>query len=324
MTTTTTTPASSSNPANPKQPKIINFLGLRHYATVLSTVLNIAAIILIVVKGLNFGLDFTGGTLVEIGYSEAAPLNAIRKTLETAGYERFSVVNYGAETEVMVRLPKSDDPHVGSRLVEALQKDTASELKLRRVEFVGPQVGEELREAGGLAMLLALLAVGAYVAMRYQYKFAIGAIVSLFHDVIMALGFFALFQWDFDLNTMAAVLAIIGYSINDTIVVFDRIRENFRKLRKMPVIDIMNISTTETLDRTLATSGITLAVLMSLFLFGGESLRGFSLALIIGTVVGTYSSIYVASSIALGMKVTREDLMEQVVQKEGVSVDGRP
>lgn len=324
MTSTTTTPNPAPAPANSNQPRVINFLGLRHYATFLSTALNIAAIILIVVKGLNFGLDFTGGTLVEIGYSEAAPLGAIRKTLEVAGYERFTVVNYGSETEVMVRLPKTDDPQVGNRLVEALQKDTAADLKLRRVEFVGPQVGEELREAGGLAMLLALLAVGAYVAMRYQYKFAIGAIVSLFHDVIMALGFFALFQWDFDLNTMAAVLAIIGYSINDTIVVFDRIRENFRKLRKMPVIDIMNISTTETLDRTLATSGITLAVLMSLFLFGGESLRGFSLALIIGTVVGTYSSIYVASSIALGMKVTREDLMEQVVQKEGVSVDGRP
>jgi len=319
MTQENTTPTN-----NASSHKIINFLGIRKYATVASTLLNIAAIILIVVKGLNFGLDFTGGTLIEIGYGEVVPLTQIRKTLEDADYKRVTVVNYGSDTEVMVRLPKTDDANVGNRLIEVLQKDTASELKLRRVEFVGPQVGEELREAGGLAMLLALLAVGAYVAMRYQYKFAIGAIVSLFHDVIMALGLFALFQWDFDLNTLAAVLAIVGYSINDTIVVFDRIRENFRKLRKMPVIDIMNISTTETLDRTLATSGITLAVLMSLFLFGGESLRGFSLALIIGTVVGTYSSIYVASAIALGMNVTREDLMEQVVQKEGANADGRP
>lgn len=311
-------------PTNASSHKIINFLGVRKYATVLSTVLNIVAIILILTKGLNFGLDFTGGTLVEIGYSEAPSLNQIRATLEKASYERVTVVNYGSDTEVMVRLPKTDDAQIGNRIVETLQKDTQAELKLRRVEFVGPQVGEELREAGGLAMLLALLAVGGYVAARYQYKFAIGAIVSLFHDVIMALGLFALFQWDFDLNTLAAVLAIVGYSINDTIVVFDRIRENFRKLRKMPVIDIMNISTTETLDRTLATSGITLAVLMSLFLFGGESLRGFSLALIIGTVVGTYSSIYVASAIALGMKVTREDLMEQVVQKDGANADGRP
>ncbi len=308
-----------------KEMKVINFLGVRKPAMWISTLLSIAAIVLIAVKGLNFGLDFTGGTLIEIGYSKEVPLNDIRDTLEKAGYERITVVNYGSDTEVMVRMPKSDDPLIGNRLVETLQKDTQADLKLRRVEFVGPQVGEELREAGGLAMLLALLAVGGYVAMRYQYKFAIGAIVSLFHDVIMALGFFALFQWDFDLNTLAAVLAIIGYSINDTIVVFDRIRENFRKLRKMPVVEIMNISTTETLDRTLATSGITLAVLLSLFLFGGESLRGFSLALIIGTVVGTYSSIYVASAIALGMDVTREDLMEPVVQKEGApSVDGRP
>ena len=307
-----------------KEAKVINFLGLRMHAMVLSALLSIAAIIVIGVKGLNFGLDFTGGTLVEIGYSEAVPLNDIRDTLKKAGFERVTVVNYGSDTEVLVRLPKTEDAHIGDRLVESLQKDTKADLQLRRVEFVGPQVGEELREAGGLAMVLALIAVAGYVALRYQWKFALGAIVSLFHDVIMAVGFFALFQWDFDLNTLAAVLAIVGYSINDTIVVFDRIRENFRKLRKMPVIDIMNISTTETLDRTLATSGITLAVLLSLFLFGGESLRGFALALIIGTVVGTYSSIYVASAIALAMKVTREDLMEQVVQKEGAEVDAKP
>jgi len=307
-----------------KEAKVINFLGLRVHAMVLSVVLSIAAIIVIGVKGLNFGLDFTGGTLVEIGYSEVVPLNDIRDTLKKAGFERVTVVNYGSDTEVLVRLPKTEDAHIGDRLVESLQKDTKADLQLRRVEFVGPQVGEELREAGGLAMVLALIAVAGYVALRYQWKFALGAIVSLFHDVIMAIGFFAFFQWDFDLNTLAAVLAIVGYSINDTIVVFDRIRENFRKLRKMPVIDIMNISTTETLDRTLATSGITLAVLLSLFLFGGESLRGFALALIIGTVVGTYSSIYVASAIALAMKVTREDLMEQVVQKEGAEVDAKP
>lgn len=311
--------------AGSKEMKAIDFLGVRKPAIIFSVVLTVVALILIAVKGLNFGLDFTGGTLVEIGYSEPAPLNAIRDTLEKAGYERVTVVNYGSDTEVMVRMQKTEDPQIGNRLVEVLQKDTQSELKLRRVEFVGPQVGEELREAGGLAMLLALLAIGGYIALRYQYKFAVGAILSLFHDAIIALGFFALFQWDFDLNTLAAILAIVGYSINDTIVVFDRIRENFRKLRKMPVVDIMNVSTTETLDRTLATSGITLAVLLSLFLFGGESLRGFSIALIIGTVMGTYSSIYVASAIALFMDVTREDLMESAVQKEGASsVDGRP
>ncbi|MET0379932.1 MAG: protein translocase subunit SecF [Spongiibacteraceae bacterium] len=312
------------NQATTKEMKVIDFLGVRKPAMWISMLLSIAAIVLIAVKGLNFGLDFTGGTLIEISYSKEVPLNDIRDTLGKAGYERITVVNYGSDTEVMVRMPKSDDPHVGNRLLETLQKDTQAELELRRVEFVGPQVGEELREAGGLAMLLALMAVAGYVALRYQYKFAVGAIVSLFHDVIMALGFFALFQWDFDLNTLAAILAIVGYSINDTIVIFDRIRENFRKLRKMPAIDVLNISTTETLDRTLATSGITLAVLLSLFLFGGESLRGFSLALIIGTVVGTYSSVYVASAISLSMNLAREDLMEPVVQKEGASTDGRP
>jgi preprotein translocase subunit SecF len=204
-----------------------------------------------------------------------------------------------------------------------LQKNAKGEVKLRRVEFVGPQVGAELREKGGLALLLALIAVMLYVAFRFQYKFGVGAVVSLFHDVVIALGMFAFFQWDFDLTTLAAVLAIIGYSINDTIVVFDRIRENFRKLRKTEVIQIMNISTTETLDRTLATSGITLAVMLSLFFFGGDVLHGFSLALIIGTVIGTFSSIYVAAAIALWMGVKREDLLPMVVQKEGAD-EGRP
>ena len=223
----------------------------------------------------------------------------------------------------MVRLPKTDEAQIGNRVAELLQQHVEGEVKLRRVEFVGPQVGEELREKGGLALLLSLIAVAAYVALRFEYKFAVGAIVSLFHDALIALGVFSLFQWDFDLTTLAAVLAIVGYSINDTIVVFDRIRENFRKLRKTDIVEIMNISTTETLDRTLATSGITLAVLLSLLLFGGDALRGFALALTIGTVIGTFSSIYVAAAIALWMGVTREDLLVPVVQKEGAD-DGRP
>jgi preprotein translocase subunit SecF len=304
--------------------KVIDFIGWAKPAAVFSIVLTIVAVALIVVRGLNFGLDFTGGTLVEIGYEEAAPLDAIRGKLEAAGYERITVVNYGTDTDVLVRMPQTDDARIGDHLVEVLSAGGTQQLKLRRVEFVGPQVGEELREAGGLALVLGLLAVMGYVAVRYQYKFAIGGVIALFHDVIIALGAFALFQWDFDLNVLAAVLAIIGYSMNDTMVVFDRIRENFRKLRKTSVAETINISITETLDRTLATSGITCAVLLAVLLFGGETLYGFSMALLIGTVIGTFSSIYVASAIAYWMKVSREDLMEPVVQKEGEEIGGRP
>lgn len=305
------------------QRKVINFLGFRVYAAAFSIITAVLAVFFLATKGLNFGLDFTGGTLVEVTYSQPPALSQIRETLTKGGFERITVVNLGTEHDVMVRLPKTEEVHVGNRLVELLQKNAEGEVKLRRVEFVGPQVGAELREKGGLALLLSLIAVMLYVAFRFQYKFGVGAVISLFHDVVIALGMFAFFQWDFDLTTLAAILAIVGYSINDTIVVFDRIRENFRKLRKTEVIDIMNISTTETLDRTLATSGITLAVMLSLFLFGGEVLRGFSLALIIGTVIGTFSSIYVAAAIALWMGVKREDLLPNVVQKEGADA-GRP
>lgn len=303
--------------------KVINFLGARYYAAGFSIITTVLAIFFLATKGLNFGLDFSGGTLVEVTYTQPASLSAIRDVLEKGGYERATVVNLGTERDVMVRLPKTENARIGNQITELLQQSAAGEVKLRRVEFVGPQVGEELREKGGLALLLALVAVAGYVALRFEYKFAVGAIVSLFHDAIIALGCFALFQWDFDLNTLAAVLAIIGYSINDTIVVFDRIRENFRKLRKTDVIEIMNVSTTETLDRTLATSGITLVVLLSLFLFGGDAVHGFSVALIIGTLIGTFSSIYVAAAITLWMGVKREDLMEVVVQKEGAD-DARP
>ena len=305
------------------QRRVINFLGFRVYAATFSIITAILSIFFLATRGLNFGLDFTGGTLVEVVYSQPPALSQIRETLAKGGFERVTVVNLGTEHDVMVRLPKTDEVHIGNRLVDLLQKNADGQVELRRVEFVGPQVGAELREKGGLALLLSLIAVMLYVGFRFQYKFGVGAVISLFHDVIIALGMFAFFQWDFDLTTLAAILAIVGYSINDTIVVFDRIRENFRKLRKTEVIDIMNISTTETLDRTLATSGITLAVMLSLFLFGGEVLRGFSLALIIGTVIGTFSSIYVAAAIALWMGVKREDLLPSMVQKEGADA-GRP
>lgn len=306
------------------QRKVIDFLGLRFYAAGFSLILTIASIALVAVKGLNFGLDFTGGTLVELSYSEAVQLKDIRNTLEDAGYERATVVNYGADTDVLVRLPQTETAGIGERLVKTLDDATPADIQLKRVEFVGPQVGEELRELGGLAMILALLVVMVYVAVRFEFKLAVGAVVALFHDVIVALGFFALFQWDFDLNVLAAVLAIIGYSINDSIVVFDRVRENFRKLRKTDVVDLLNISITETLDRTLATSGITLAVLLSLLLFGGEVLRGFSAALIVGTVIGTFSSIYVASPISLWLGLKREDLLQAVKEGAGAKADDLP
>src|SRR5690606_36508395 len=207
------------------QRKTIDFLGVRKQVAIFAVLLTIASIVLLAVRGLNFGLDFTGGTLVEIGYEQAVSLDTIRDTLETAGYDRVSVVNYGSETEVLVRMPETGDPKVGEKLVSVLESGNAQHLTLRRVEFVGPQVGEELRELGGLAMVLALLAVMGFVALRYELKLAAGGVIALFHDVIVALGFFALFQWDFDLNVLAAVLAIIGYSINDTIVVLDRVRE---------------------------------------------------------------------------------------------------
>lgn len=307
------------------QRKTIDFLGVRNYAMGLSIFLTVAALVLLGVRGLNFGLDFTGGTLVEISYTQAVPLSEVREALETAGYDRATVVNYGTDTEVLVRLPQANTAGLGDQVVKALHDSAGSgQVKLNRVEFVGPQVGEELREMGGIAMILALIMVMVYVGTRFELKLAVGAVVALFHDVIVALGFFALFQWDFDLNVFAAVLAIIGYSINDSIVVFDRVRENFRKLRKTDVVDLLNISITETLDRTLATSGITLVVLLSLLIFGGEVLWGMAIALIIGTVVGTFSSIYVASPISLWLGLKREDLMVTVKEGAGAKVDDLP
>lgn len=302
--------------------KTIDFMRLGLPFTVFSILMVLVSLGAIAVKGLNFGLDFSGGTLVELGYEEPVPLSAIREQLSQSGFERAVVVNFGAETDVLVRLPVDQSADVGQQVIAALQQQAGGPIELRRVEFVGPQVGEELREQGGLAVLLALGLVMLYVAVRFQFKFAVGAALSLLHDAIVAVGFFALFQWEFDLTVLAAVLAVIGYSLNDTIVVFDRIRENFRLIRKTDTREVVNISLTQTLGRTLATSGTTLAVLLALFFVGGEALRGFSVALIIGIGVGTYSSIYVASAILVWTKLTKEDLMPPV--KEGAEVDNRP
>lgn len=302
--------------------KIIPFMAQRKIAAVFSILLIIASLSSLAVRGLNYGLDFTGGTLVEVGYSEAVPLNDIRAILEQNNYANAVVVNFGSDTDVLVRLSQGYSDKLGNEVVQTLQQDFEGTIELRRVEFVGPQVGEELREQSGLAMLLALAVVMVYVAMRFQFKFSVGAVTALAHDVIITLGLFSFFHWDFDLTVLAAVLAVIGYSLNDTIVVSDRIRENFRKVRKSDAINIIDISLTETLARTLVTSLTTLLVLAALSVFGGELIHGFAIALIIGVGVGTYSSIYVAANVLLLMKICKEDLI--VPEKEGAEIDDMP
>jgi preprotein translocase subunit SecF len=301
--------------------RVINFMGIRHVAFALTVLLTLASLASLAIKGLNFGLDFTGGTLIELSYEQSAQLDKVRGQLREAGYADAVVQSFGASTDVLVRL-QGDDPGLGDQLAGALRQVSAdTPFTVKRVEFVGPQVGEELRDQGGIGMLLALAGVLVYVAFRFQWKFGFGAIVSLVHDVIVTLGVFSFFQIPFDLTVLAAILAIIGYSLNDTIVVFDRIRENFRLMRKTELIDNINISTTQTLLRTLATSISTLLAVGALLLFGGESLWGFSLALFIGVAAGTYSSVYIAAIFLIWLKLTREDLIPPVVEDE---VDERP
>ncbi|MFT6052523.1 MAG: preprotein translocase subunit SecF [Halioglobus sp.] len=295
--------------------KIIKFMGQRKLAMVFSLLLLAVSIGSLATKQLNWGLDFTGGTLVEVHYSESANLSAIRKTLDGAGYGGAIVVSFGTDKDVLIRLAKGYSDTEGAALLAALQQASVSAVELRRIEFVGPQVGDELREQGGLAMLLALGLVMLYIAFRFQMKFAFGAVVALIHDVIITLGFFSITSMEFDLTVLAALLAVIGYSLNDTIVVSDRIRENFRKLRRADSEEVIDISLSETLGRTVVTSLTTLLVLLALALFGGEMINGFAIALIVGVMIGTYSSIYVAASTLIVLGVSKEDLMIPV--KEG-------
>jgi preprotein translocase subunit SecF len=264
-------------------------------------------------KGLNYGLDFTGGTLIELTYERPADLGKVRDELVKSGYHDAVVQSFGATTDLLVRMP-GEDPQLGTQVADALRKaGTDNPATVKRVEFVGPQVGEELRDQGGLGMLLALGGVLIYLAFRFQWKFAVGAIISLIHDVVVTMGILSFFQITFDLTVLAAVLAIIGYSLNDTIVVFDRVRENFRLLRKASLIENINISTTQTLLRTVATSVSTLLAIIALWAFGGDSLEGFSIALFIGVLAGTYSSIYIANVVLIWLNLTTEDLIPPVV-----------
>ena len=295
--------------------KVINFMGPRRPAAVFSIILMIVSLGSLFYQQLNWGLDFTGGTLVEVHYSDTAVLADIRDTLATGGYKGATVVSFGTDRDVLIRLPHGYSDKQGQELLEKLQTAFAGTVELRRIEFVGPQVGDELREQGGLAMLLALGLVMLYIAFRFQFKFAVGAVLAEIHDVVVTLGFFSITRIEFDLTTLAAVMAVIGYSINDTIVVFDRIRENFRKIRRTEPIELINVSLTETLDRTIFTSLTTLLVVISLAVFGGEMIHSFAVALIVGIGFGTYSSTYVASNILLLLNVNKEDLMIPV--KEG-------
>ncbi len=382
-----------------KEIKIINFMGQRKVAAMFSLLLLLGSIASLAINGLQFGLDFTGGTQVEVGYEQPADLNAVRRVLKEEGLENSVAVFFGSDTDVLVRtqgslqdiaftaitaeitrqapgaivtIEKTVDKDKGdfstqlnvenaaganlaalfpasiygavkleqegntslvltenslgeaftANLVQALAADANTGVELRRSEFVGPQVGEELRDDGGLGMLFALAVVMVYVAMRFQMKFSVGAVAALAHDVVIVLGAFSILKLDFDLTVLAAVLAVIGYSLNDTIVVSDRIRENFRKLRKADALEVINMSLSQTLGRTMVTSFTTMLVLLALFFVGGELIHGFATALIIGIVVGTYSSIYVAANVLLLMGVTKEDLMEPV--KEGAELDDMP
>ena len=289
--------------------KMYNFMALRWPAAVFSLVLLAISVGSLATKELQWGLDFTGGTLVEVAYSDSADLTEIRSTLDSRGYSGALVVSFGTDRDVLIRLPAGTSDEQGAALLGILQSESSDAVELRRIEFVGPQVGEELREQGGLAMLLALGLVMVYIAFRFQFKFALGAVGALAHDVIIVLGFFSIMGLEFDLTVLAAILAVIGYSLNDTIVVSDRIRENFRKLRRVESIEVINQSLSETLGRTLVTSLTTLLVLISLALVGGEMINGFAIALLVGVFVGTYSSIYVAANLLLTLGVSKDDLM---------------
>ena len=298
------------------------FMKYRKIAGIISITLFIISVGFLFFRGLSLGLDFSGGTLIEVSYETPISLEEVRSSLESNGYADSQVVNFGTNLDVLIKVAdQSGNSSIGEDIFNIL-KNQEIPIDLKRVEFVGPQVGDELRDQGGLGMLIALFMILIYVAFRFQYKFALGAVTALAHDVVIILGLFSIFSWDFDLTVLAALLAVIGYSLNDTIVVSDRIRENFRTERVLEPIDMEDLSLNQTLGRTIVTSLTTLLVLFALFIFGGELIRGFSLALIIGVLIGTYSSIYVVANMLMSLTLTQEDLA--VPEPEGADFDGMP
>lgn len=298
----------------------VSFMKYRKIAMVFSALLMLASVASLVVNKLNFGLDFTGGTLIEVGFEQAADLQKLRELMQNNNHDDAKVQFYGSSRDVVIRLGLRGDVKaemLGNEILTILETGTGQKVDMRRIEFVGASVGDELAEQGGLAMLTALICILMYVAFRFEWRFAVGSVVALFHDVLLTLGLFSFLQLEFDLTVLAAILAVIGYSLNDTIVVSDRIRENFMKIRDTLPEEIINISLSETLSRTIITSITTLLVLTALFLKGGVLIHGFATALLFGVFVGTYSSIYVASLVALALGVSREDLIPEVIEKEG-------
>ena len=301
----------------------INFLSKRYYALVFSVIILLTSVASLTFKGLNPGIDFTGGFSVEVSYQETPAINEIRNELASGGFPEAIVQSFGSPKDINIRIMPRDniDNKAIGRQIEEILNNSANPVELRGSEFVSPQVGDELTEQGGLAMLFALIMIMIYIIFRFQWKFAIGAVLALIHDVLITMGIFSLFQLSFDLAVLAAILAVVGYSLNDTIVVFDRIRENFRLRRKSETLDVVNGSINQTISRTLITSGTTLLVLLALYIIGGKSLEGFALALIVGVIIGTYSSIYVATTSVLFLDVSTTDLMPI---KEEKTDDGMP
>lgn len=300
--------------------KPLNFMRLKWPAVILSVLLLCGAIASFTINGINWGLDFTGGTVIEVGFAKAADLANVRQTLSAAGFDDAVVQLFGTSRDVLIRIPLRADlvqAQIGDAVLAALNASDAGTVSVRRVEFVGPSVGAELKQDGGLAMLVALVGILIYVALRFEWRLSVGAVVSLLHDVILTLGLFSVLGLEFDLTVLAAILALIGYSINDTIVVFDRIRESFRKLRDASVAETINEAITSTLNRTVITSLTTVLVLLVLFYLGGALIHGFATALLFGIAVGTYSSIYVASALAELLGLSREDMLSPPVATEG-------
>jgi len=324
-----------------------DFLGKRRLAGMISLALIAVGIASLLVRGLNFGIDFTGGTLVEVSYKDSVTVERVREQLKSAQFDGARIQYFGTSRDILIRLPVGtveNSAGISSEIMETLRlpyletvaespqggvQQCVSELglgeckvQMRRVEFVGPQVGGELTEKGGLAMIYALIGILIYVAWRFEWRFAVGAVAALVHDVLITISIFSLFGLEFSLPVLAALLAVIGYSLNDTIVVFDRMRENFRKMRKGDALEVMNSSLNQTLRRTILTSLTTLLVVVTLLLIGGEVIKGFSFALFIGILVGTYSSIFIASPVVLGLGISREDMLP--VKKEEADADGLP